>query len=131
MLKLKDRRSMEMIQSNRLRQGCKRLIVKRIGSFISLWSVVFLLVAIVGIQMAAIEDFFSDINHHGTHIESTDSGDTSAEEAKHLSFHLDFHFSPVFQVPPVTFSHGHLVCQNSPLSTFVFLSRCSSRAPPA
>ncbi len=107
--------------------------MKRIRSIFSLWSVIVLLVAVVTVQMAAAKDFFSDLNYHGTHIEQADPADSDSEDAKHLGFHLDFHFipPPLFQLFLAVFSCSQLVFPPFPVYKFVFPTEFCGRAPPA
>src|SRR5476651_2623033 len=106
--------------------------MKRFGPVLFLWSIVFLLItAVVGLQLAATNDLFDEFNHHGTHIESADATDNAFEEAKHLTFNLDFHVTPFYHIPHVVFSFAQLVFHYRPFYKFIVSTEFCSRAPPA
>jgi hypothetical protein len=104
----------------------------KIRLMISVWCVVFLSSAVVCAQLEAIDTFYSEMNHHGTHIESQNPSDNDVEETKHNSIiPVCFDFSPFFEPTLVAFSCGQLVFQHLSVSRSVFPAEFCGRAPPA
>jgi hypothetical protein len=104
----------------------------KIRAFISLWCVVFFIAAVVCAQLDAINSFYSDINHRGTHIESADPANNYCEETKQISLHPACFDVPPFFVPPfVAFSCGQLVFQHPHVYKSDIPTEFCGRAPPA
>jgi len=103
----------------------------RIARYRSLWSVLILLVAIVSIQVAATNDFFSSFSHHGSHIEMAVASDINSEK-KRFCLHLDFFYIPsTFSLSLDSYSYNHLLCNYCASPNSVVLRDYSGRSPPA
>ena len=105
--------------------------MKRMATYRSLWSVLILLVAIVSIQMAATNEFFSSFSHHGSHVEMSVANAINPDK-KRFCLHLDFFdIPPTFSLSLDSYSHNHLFCSYFAFPGSVLLRDYSGRSPPA